>query len=490
MAHWANRDIADADSFPVHGRPPAGTRLDQILAELKTRPHSRPREPEDETPRNVTPLQTPFRAEIQSLQASIDQLADKMDSQRLIAAIAALSDKVDSIHAGRSLGDAETRLLRSIRRSLDDLLYHMNISQVEPEAPAPSPVPDDTPPPVFGRRATPPTQHRREPGEIATPHVEEAFARSMPERRRHWPGAALIRTYPLASVAAAATLAIMLAQGMTQFSPRVGDITGSIRQAAAPVPQRPAAAPVAMEAATTPAVPPPGPAAKEAATPAATPPVLSYAPPPAASGLVVPQAPQQTASASRPAEDVAGLSAYQAGVRLADGPARDYRGAIQMFEKAGDVPAAQFRLALLYERGQGAPKNPVLARTLYQRAAEKGHVRAMHNLGVLYADGIDGKPDYANAAEWFRRAAEYGLRDSAFNLATLTARGLGVEKKPAAAYMWFAIAAAQGDAEAARQRDEIAKTLDAATLKSAKAAVDSFKPKQPDPAINQSAGNS
>lgn len=435
---------------------------------------------------NVTPLQTPFRAEIQSLQASIDQLADKMDSQHLLGAIAALSDKVDSIHAARSLGEAEMRLLRSIRRSLDDLLYQMNVSQVEQTEPQPAPAPAPAEaPPVFGRRRPAEQPARQAPGPIEAPIVENRFVRRAEDASKPWPGSRFIRQYPLASVASAATLAILLAQGVTQFTPKVGDVTGSIRQTIAPAPSRPKPAPLAETA-------PPAPAQTVAAArnepvpQQPNPPVLSYAPPP---GVVVPPPAQPTPVVNRSSEDTGGLSAYQAGVRLADGPARDYRGAIQMFEKAGDIPAAQFRLALLYERGQGTAKNPGLARSLYQRAAEKGHVRAMHNLGVLYADGIDGKPDYASAAEWFRRAAEYGLRDSEYNLATLTARGLGVEKKPAAAYTWFALAAAQGDADAARQRDEIGRTLDAATLKSAKAAAENFRPKPADPVINQTAAN-
>lgn len=492
MAHWANRQFSEPESVSGQTRPAEGTRLDQILADLKARSRTVAPEPESERLRNVTPLNTPFRAEIQSLQASIDQLADKMDSQRVLDAITDLSTRIESLHDGRSLGEPEMRLLRSIRRSLDDLLYQMNMPQPAAEIPAPKPAPVEEAPPVFGRRAAPPETAQAMPRPLDAPRLEAPFVRQAPAPRKPWPGSALIRQYPLASVAAAATFAILLAQGVTQFTPRLGDVTGSIRPSGAVVPQRPKAAAPADTAAVL-SAPVQAPARQDAAPPPAPAPqvpVMAYAPPPSTplpAAAPVPPVPQQIAA--RPADETGGLSAYQAGVRLADGPARDYRGAIQMFEKAGDVPAAQFRLALLYERGQGAPKNPALARALYQRAAEKGHVRAMHNLGVLYADGVDGKPDYAAAAEWFRRAADYGLRDSEYNLATLTARGLGVEKKPAAAYTWFALAAAQGDADAARQRDEIGKTLDAATLKSAKAAAESFRPKQIDPVINQTAAN-
>lgn len=523
MAHWASSADAYAEPYDSPSRQPAGTRLDQILADLKARPRPHLREPEAFDHRNVTPLNTPFRTEFQTLQASIDQLADRMDSHRLAEAIAELSDKVATLHADRSLGDAEMRLLRSIRRSLDDLIYQMSLTgsdgQHQQPATAPPIAPSNPAPeaaPVFGRRSTRPAGPRPLPGQIGVPHLEPA--RSMiaglsggktwqgektwsgekawsgektwqGEKtwigEKAWPGSQFLSRHPLASVAAAVTIALLLAQGMTQFAPKLSDITGSIREStrSTPLPAAPTQTPHKQEyAGVYVPVPPPAPEQSFATAPA---PIPVTAPPPAPAA----SQPAIVTAARPPAEDVRGIAAYQAGVRLADGPARDFRGAMALFEKAGDMPAAQFRLALLYERGQGAPKNPALARALYQRAAEKGHVRAMHNLGVLYADGPDGKPDYALAAEWFRRAADYGLRDSQYNLATLTARGLGVEKKPVAAYSWFSLAAAQGDADAARQRDEIGKSMDAGSLRAAKAVTEAFRAKTPDPTVNQIAVN-
>lgn len=486
MAQWANSNHAFSEPYaPSPPHPAAGTRLDQILADLKARP--RPHMPDDEDGhhRNVTPLNTPFRSEFQSLHASIAQLADRMDSHRLTEAIAELSEKIANLNADRSLGEAELRLLRSIRRSLDDLIYHMNLTGTDAQAALAQPAPQrplpaaPEAPPVFGRRGVVPSAPRPLPGQIAAPQLEPRHPIPHPIVRS-WPGSQFISRHPLASVAAAAVLALMLAQSMTQFLPRISDITGSVRL----TPRAPA--PLERPDQTAAYAPAP------AAAPAPAPVYVPTAPATASSlpiSTPVPQAAPAIVTASRPADDVGGAAAYQAGVRLADGPARDIRGAIALFEKAGDMPAAQFRLALIYERGQGVPKNSTLARTLYQRAAEKGHVRAMHNLGVLYADGPDGKPDYALAAEWFRRAADYGLRDSQYNLATLTARGLGIEKKPIAAYSWYALAAAQGDAEAARQRDEIAKTLDAGSLRAAKAMTDGFRAKTPDPAVNLIATN-
>jgi len=81
----------------------------------------------------------------------------------------------------------------------------------------------------------------------------------------------------------------------------------------------------------------------------------------------------------------------------------------------------------------------------------------MHNLAVLDAqDGGAGKPDYAEAATWFRRAAELGIRDSQFNLGVLAGRGLGIPQDLGNSWLWFSLASRQGDADAAKKRDEVA----------------------------------
>lgn len=46
-------------------------------------------------------------------------------------------------------------------------------------------------------------------------------------------------------------------------------------------------------------------------------------------------------------------------------------------------------------------------------------------------------------------------------------------------YLWFAVAADQGDADAAKKRDEVGARLDSKELAAAKALVDGFKPHQP-----------
>jgi localization factor PodJL len=86
---------------------------------------------------------------------------------------------------------------------------------------------------------------------------------------------------------------------------------------------------------------------------------------------------------------------------------------------------------------------------------------------------------------WYNEAAEAGLKDSQFNMGILLARGIGTKPDPAGAFKWFALAAAQGDAEAAKKRDELAGRLSAADLMAARASVEQWRPRSVDPVANQ-----
>jgi localization factor PodJL len=172
-------------------------------------------------------------------------------------------------------------------------------------------------------------------------------------------------------------------------------------------------------------------------------------------------------------------AAYEVGVRLAQrlGPAGTEQAVtwLERAAKAGIAPA-QLALGGIYEKGLGVAKDPELARVYYLAAAQRGNAKAMHNLAVLYAQGVGGNPDYMAAAEWFRKAAKHGLSDSQFNLAVLYERGAGTERNPLEACKWFALAARQGDAAAAKKRDEVAQELDPQQRARVNAAVEAFVP--------------
>ncbi len=187
---------------------------------------------------------------------------------------------------------------------------------------------------------------------------------------------------------------------------------------------------------------------------------------------------------------------------LSGSPAAQYDLAQQLFEgralpqdqakaafwfaraaSAGYAPA-EFRLGALYQKGVGVGRDPAAAKRWYQAAAEAGNARAAHNLGVINAEPVGEKADYGEAAKWFRRAAELGVRDSQYNLAVLYARGLGVDQDLRQSWMWFSLAAAQGDAEAAKKRDEVAEKMDPDARAAAAQLLSKVKVGAPDPAAN------
>jgi localization factor PodJL len=179
----------------------------------------------------------------------------------------------------------------------------------------------------------------------------------------------------------------------------------------------------------------------------------------------------------RTAEDLKDLEAaarlgdsdaqFRIGTRfLSDGAFSNGGAAIaaRWLEKAADRGhvEAQFMLASLFERGAGVPKDESKAMALYRKAANAGHIRAMHNLGVLLS-AREAPQDYSEAAAWFARAAQAGLTDSQYNLALLYERGLGVEQDLSRAYLWYRAAGRGGDKEAARQAERLKRTLPAGT---------------------------
>ncbi|WP_148210566.1 SEL1-like repeat protein [Beijerinckia indica] len=179
----------------------------------------------------------------------------------------------------------------------------------------------------------------------------------------------------------------------------------------------------------------------------------------------------------------------QEGTAHAEGndQATDLRAAAFWYGKAADqgLAPAQYRLGLLYEKGFGVDRDLHKATDLYRQAAEQGNTRAMHNLAVLSAESENGPPDYAASVKWFTKAAEYGLRDSQYNCAILLARGLGAPRNLVQAYAWFAIAAAQGDEEAGRKRDEVARHLSTEDYTAGKTIVAAYRPQPSKMAANE-----
>lgn len=89
--------------------------------------------------------------------------------------------------------------------------------------------------------------------------------------------------------------------------------------------------------------------------------------------------------------------------------------------EAGDE-SAQFRLGIIFGRGEGVPRDNVESIRWYVLAAEQGHASAQFNLGTKYARG-DGIPrDNVEAHFWLSSAAASGEKDAIKARANLESR--------------------------------------------------------------------
>jgi TPR repeat protein len=107
----------------------------------------------------------------------------------------------------------------------------------------------------------------------------------------------------------------------------------------------------------------------------------------------------------------------------------------------GDPQGAyEYGVALL--TGSGVRQDKAAARALFLKAADKGALGALYNLGVLALEG--NTPDYAAAAGYFRRAAEAGDGNSAYSLGVLLREGKGVPLDTDEAARWLKQASDEG----------------------------------------------
>ena len=118
----------------------------------------------------------------------------------------------------------------------------------------------------------------------------------------------------------------------------------------------------------------------------------------------------------------------------------------------GDA-SAQFKMALMYDLGQGMLQNYAEAVRWYRKAAEQSFVEAQYNLGCMYDSGEGVPQEYAEAVIWYRKAAERGHANAQKNLGAKYGRGQGVPQSHAEAYVWLSVALMSGNEAAIISRD-------------------------------------
>jgi uncharacterized protein len=139
----------------------------------------------------------------------------------------------------------------------------------------------------------------------------------------------------------------------------------------------------------------------------------------------------------------------QAGQKFQAG---DHPGAAQLLTKAAEAgnPVADLRLAMMYEKGDGVPRNLNRAFGYYKAAAEKGEPAAQTELAGYYEYG-DGvvQDDWDESAKWLRASAEQGWLKGEQGLGRAYEYGIGVPLNLNEAIAWYDKAAAKGDGQAA-----------------------------------------
>jgi hypothetical protein len=129
--------------------------------------------------------------------------------------------------------------------------------------------------------------------------------------------------------------------------------------------------------------------------------------------------------------------------------AGDYAAAVAMwqpFADAGD-PDAMFNIGQAYKLGRSVPKDSLIARDWYRKAAAKGHLPAEANLGILLFQAGE-KPE---AVRWLKMAADQNEMRAQYVLGVAAWNGDGVPKNLALAYAYLSRSSAQGlpDAQSA-----------------------------------------
>jgi TPR repeat protein len=118
--------------------------------------------------------------------------------------------------------------------------------------------------------------------------------------------------------------------------------------------------------------------------------------------------------------------------------------AVSAYRKAAGrgSTSAMVELGVMYGTGSGVPKDETQARKLFERAAEGGNPRGVTNLAALSESG-NTPPDPVKARALLAKAAEKNSAEAQYQLGLMIAEGIGGERDDVAARALFEKAAAQ-----------------------------------------------
>jgi len=113
----------------------------------------------------------------------------------------------------------------------------------------------------------------------------------------------------------------------------------------------------------------------------------------------------------------------------------------------GDA-AAQYRLGVACDSGEGQAKALDLALKWYRKAAYQGHANAQYALGMRYLHGHGVAVDATEGMLWLQKAAAQGHTEAQFVLGQIYCGGEGTARDIGQAAKWFRKAGDKGHTEA------------------------------------------
>jgi TPR repeat protein len=138
--------------------------------------------------------------------------------------------------------------------------------------------------------------------------------------------------------------------------------------------------------------------------------------------------------------DVAACSVLALMFETGQGMPRDLARAAAVYGQAcelGDLEGCTI-LGSMYDTGQGVTRDRARAVSLHERACDGGEPVGCENLAVLYETGTGVLVDYSRAAELYRAACDGGLGSGCNQLGMMLQNGLGRDPNPEGALELFA----------------------------------------------------
>jgi TPR repeat protein len=133
----------------------------------------------------------------------------------------------------------------------------------------------------------------------------------------------------------------------------------------------------------------------------------------------------------------------------------------------------------MYLQGIGTSKNIEQGWVWMNRAAEKGNIQAMLELGVRYQKSPHLENSEAMAFKWFEKAAMAGSAAGQYNLAHLYEEGNQIPVDLVKAYVWMSLSNKSGNPMAQSEAKSIKARLNPNELAMAEDQLDLLKKQLP-----------